>query len=122
MNDDSFRFGRQTYRVERADPPVVLVEEGGIWRRMTRSEILDHPASTKFWKELKQRGVLRRPSPPGPAGPPTPYKQRLSGGRVRLEVYLSPQAAEALEELVRVHGSRRVAIESLLLSYAGRRK
>ena len=50
------------------------------------------------------------------SGPTKPHAARQKDGRVRVEVYLSPEEAKALEALTAAAGSKRDAIGQALLA------
>lgn len=90
--------GGYPYRV--SESGTVTRRERGVWRTLTRAELLALPRDGEVWTWLREQGV-RRPSPSGPSGRTTPDDER-DGTRMTLR--LDSATTRALDALARRWG------------------
>lgn len=117
----TIRIAKKHYKIDRtSNPPGVMVEEAsGFWHRMTRTELLRSPATSKLWTWLTSEGI-GRPSPSGTSGAAMTYAERAATGRVALNVYLAPETARELAEIQKVDGTKTAAVSTAIHERAER--
>ena len=91
---------------------------GGDWAPAPlRPFAVAYPVGDGPWPWLLEHGI-RRPSPNGPSGPTQSAEARRAAGRVRLDTWISREAAERLDKLTgKWRLTKRETLEHCLLHW-----